>query len=464
MRKTPLPSHQRALVVEDDCELRANLTHILRELGLEVESAPDGSAGWRHIKNSVYDILLTDLRLPGMTGEELICQARDLYPDLIIMVVTGYADVGSAVQVMKLGATDYIQKPFMRDELILRLQKAVEERRLRWEARELKQYSSHGEMGDLIGESAAMKRVKEMVVSVASKRTTVLILGETGTGKELVARAIHDNSPRQDGPMVAINCGAIPSTLLEDEFFGHEKGSFTGAQALRVGRFEEANRGTAFMDEIGNMPADLQSKLLRVLQERECQRIGGSQTIRLDVRFIAATNVNLAQKVKSGEFREDLFYRLNVFPISLPPLRERKEDILLLAPHLIEKICNQEGIPTKQLSQEAIKRLLYYEWPGNVRQLENALEMAVILAGDHEYLSPEHFPGIGRISGSEFVPYIDIPDDGVDFNSLVSEFEKNLILGGLKRAEGKRSRAALLLNIKRTTLIEKLKKMQLSPV
>lgn len=464
MRKTPFPSHQRALIVEDDSALRTNLAHILREVGLEVESAPDGAAGWQQIKNSVYDILLTDLRLPGMNGEELICQARALYPDLIIIAVTGYADVGSAVKVMKLGATDYIQKPFMRDELLLRLQKSVEERRLRWETRELKQYSGQAEMGDLIGESAGMKRVKEMVASVASKRTTVLILGETGTGKELVARAIHSNSPRQDGPMVAINCGAIPSTLLEDEFFGHEKGAFTGAQAVRVGRFEEANRGTVFLDEIGNMPADLQSKLLRVLQERECQRIGGSQTIHLDVRFIAATNLNLEQRVKSGEFREDLFYRLNVFPISLPPLRERKEDILLLAPHLIEKICSQEGIATKHLTQEAIKRLLHYDWPGNVRQLENALEMAVILAGDHEYLLPENFPGIGASSGSEFVPCVDIPDEGVDFNSLVSEFEKNLLLGGLKRAQGKRSRAAILLNMKRTTLIEKLKKLQLSPV
>jgi transcriptional regulator with PAS, ATPase and Fis domain len=212
------------------------------------------------------------------------------------------------------------------------------------------------------------------------------------------------------------------------------------------------------------MPQDLQSKLLRVLQERECQRIGGSQTIRLDVRFIAATNVQLEQKVKSGEFREDLFYRLNVFPISLPPLRERKEDILLLSPHLIEKICNQEGIPTKQLTQEGVKRVLQYDWPGNVRQLENALEMAVILSGDHEYLLPEHFPGIGSKSESDFVPNIEIPDEGIDFNSLVSEFEKNLIVGGLKRAQGKRSRAAILLNIKRTTLIEKLKKLQLSAV
>lgn len=458
-------NNQRVLIVEDDPEVRASLADILQGLGLEVESAADGLAAWTKIRESVYDILLTDLRLPGLKGEEVVCQARALYPDLIIIVVTGYGDVGNAVKVMKLGASDYIQKPFLKDELVVRLRKAIEERRLRWESRALKQqYSAHGEMGDLIGESAAMRRVKELVASVAAKRTTVLILGETGTGKELVARAIHNNSPRHDHPMVAVNCGAIPATLLEDEFFGHERGAFTGAQYLRVGRFEEANRGTVFLDEIGNMPPDLQGKLLRVLQERECQRIGGSQTIRLDVRFIAATNVNLDEKVRTGAFREDLFYRLNVFPIALPPLRERKEDILLLAPHLVEKICSQEGIPRKQITQEAIKRLLQCDWPGNVRQLENALEMAVILAGEREYLSLEHFAAIAGGAPSEFMPSVDIPDAGVDFNALVSEFEKSLLVGGLRRAQGKRSKAAELLNMKRTTLLEKLKKLQLSAV
>ena len=463
MRKNIDFHNQRVLLVEDDAELRTSLAAILEGLSFEVDSAADGLAASQKIKENVYDILLTDLRLPELSGEEVVCRARSLYPDLIILVITGYGDVSSAVRVMKLGASDYIQKPFLREELILRLEKAVEERRLRWRSRALRERPGDGELNGMIGESPAMRKVKEMVASVAAKRTTVLILGETGTGKEVVARAIHNNSPRRDRPMVTINCGAIPATLLEDEFFGHERGSFTGAQYLRVGRFEEANRGTVFLDEIGTMPADLQSKLLRVLQERECQRIGGSQTIRLDVRFIAATNGKLEEQVKAGSFREDLFYRLNVFPISLPALRERKEDIPLLAPFLLEKICTAEGTPGKQITQEAMKRLLWYDWPGNVRQLENALEMAVILAGEREYLAPEDFPAIGG-SQSDFAPNVEIPDEGVDFNSLVSEFEKNLIMGGLKRAQGKRTKAALLLNMKRTTLLEKLKKIQLTTV
>ena len=464
MSKNTVFANQRILIVEDDPELRASLVSVLQELALEVDSAPDGVAAVQKIKESVYDILLTDLRLPGLKGEEVVCQAVALYPDLIVIVITGYGDVGNAVKVMKLGAGDYIQKPFLKEELVLRLRKALEERRLRWQSRALKEYTRTGELGDLIGESPALLKVKEMISSVAPKRTTVLIVGETGTGKELVARAIHHNSPRRDHPMVPVNCGAIPDTLLEDEFFGHEKGAFTGAQYLRVGRFEEANRGTVFLDEIGNMPRDLQGKLLRVLQERECQRIGGSQTLRLDVRFIAATNVNLEERVKAGAFREDLFYRLNVFPILLPPLRERKEDVVFLVPHLLRKICSSEGIPQKQITQEAVKSLVQYGWPGNVRQLENALEMAVILAGGREYLSADDFPGIGRPAQPDCVPRVEIPSEGVDFNLLVSQFEKSLILEGLKIAQGKRSKAALLLNMKRTTLVEKLKKFQVPAV
>jgi DNA-binding NtrC family response regulator len=464
MSKNTVFSNQRILIVEDDRELRTSLLSALQELALEVDSAADGVTAVQKIKDSVFDILLTDLHLPGLKGEEVVCQALSLYPDLIVIVITGYGDVSNAVKVMKLGVSDYIQKPFLKEELVLRLRKALEERRLRWQSRASKEYSGSGESRDLIGESPSMRKVKEMIASVAPKRTTVLIVGETGTGKELVARAIHHNSPRRDHRCVPVNCGAIPDTLLEDELFGHEKGAFTGAQYLRVGRFEEANRGTVFLDEIGNMPRDLQGKLLRVLQERECQRLGGSQTIRLDVRFIAATNVNLEEKVKSDAFREDLFYRLNVFPISLPPLRERTEDIPSLAPHLLQKICGQEGMPQKQITQEAMKSLVRYNWPGNVRQLENALEMAVILAGEREYLSADDFPGVGRSEQAARVPPVEIPTEGVDFHLLVSQFEKSLLLEGLKIAEGKRSKAALLLNMKRTTLVEKLKKLQLSAV
>ncbi|MBI3896466.1 MAG: sigma-54-dependent Fis family transcriptional regulator [Acidobacteria bacterium] len=455
---------QRILLVEDDAELRSSLGTALREFSFEVDLAEDGLEAIRKIKQSVYDILLTDLRLPGLSGEEVLCQTRELYPDLIVIVVTGYGDVRNAVNMMKLGAADYIQKPFLKEELLLRIEKALEERRWRWHSRSLPQPSSNGEFVDLLGESPGMQQVKARVSQVASLRTTVLILGETGVGKELVARAIHNNSPRKDAPLVTVNCGAIPSNLMEDEFFGHEKGAFTDAQQLRLGRFEQANRGTIFLDEISNMPPELQGKLLRVLQERECQRVGGSQTIRLDIRILAATNTNLEERVQSGAFREDLFYRLNVFPIWIPPLRERKEDLPLLVPHLLQKICAREGIPLKQITQEAMKDLIRYDWPGNIRQLENALEMAIILAGEREYLLPGDLPALcHRPAETPLFPNIGIPPEGVDFHRLVSEFEKALITEGLKIAQGKRSKAATLLNLKRTTLLEKLRRLQPTP-
>ncbi len=451
----------RVLIVEDDASLRALLATALQELAFEVDSAADGREAAQKVKDSVYDILITDLRLPGMDGEELLRQAKALYPDLIVIVATGYGDIGNAVNMMKLGACDYIQKPFLKDELLVRVQRALEERKWRYQSRAWDGESAEREFGDLVGRSPAIERVKELAAGVAPMRTTVLIQGETGTGKELVARAIHHHSPRKDYPLVAVNCAAIPATLMEDEFFGHEKGAFTDAQQLRIGRFEQASRGTIFLDEIGAMPLDLQGKLLRVLQEREFQRIGGSQTIRLDVRVIAATNLKLDERVKAGEFRQDLYYRLNVFPIFLPPLRERRDDIPLLAGYLLEEFCNREGLPPKQISQEALKALAVYDWPGNVRQLENALEMAVILAAKREYLLPQDFPVIGRTAGpEESLPPVTIPPEGADFNQLVSGFEQALIEEALRRSDGKRSRAAVLLNMKRTTLLEKLKKLQ----
>ena len=461
MYKPDSPESLRILLVEDEATLRSTLEGMLRALSYEVDAVGESGTAFARLRQGVYDILLTDLRLPGeVSGEQIVCQAKELYPDLIAVVMTGFGDVSGAVRLMKLGASDYLQKPFGKEELVLRLRKAVEERRLRWESRELQERSREGAaFGTLIGESPAMQRVKELIQSVAPKRTTALLVGETGTGKELVARAIHQNSPRRDHPLVTVNCGAIPSTLMEAEFFGHERGAFTDAQQMRTGRLEQANRGTLFLDEIGTMPYDLQGKLLRVLQERECQRIGGSQTIKLDIRFVAATNVTLEEKVKAGAFREDLYYRLNVFPIYLPPLRERHDDIPLLVPHLLEKICRVEGMPLKQMSQEAMKVMMQYDWPGNVRQLENVVEMATILAGERDYLLPEDLPPLCRPPEPE-TPRVQVGPEGVDFNHLVSQFEKALIEEGLKRANGRRSQAAELLGLKRTTLLEKLKRLE----
>ena len=455
----------RILLVEDEAELRATLSNMLRELSFEVDAVADASAAFAQLRQNVYDILLTDLRLPeGPSGEQVICQAKELYPDLIAVVMTGYGDISSAVRTMKLGAADYIQKPFLKDELLLRLRKALDERALRWRSRELEERKPPSGIDSLVGESAALRRVKELILSVAPKRSTVLLIGETGTGKELVARAIHHNSPRKDYPLVTVNCGAIPATLMEAEFFGHERGAFTDAQQMRTGRLEQANRGTLFLDEIGTMPYDLQGKLLRVLQERECQRIGGSQTIKLDVRFIAATNVTLEDKVKAGAFREDLYYRLNVFPIYVPPLRERRTDIPLLVPHLLDKICQREGIAPKQMSQEAMKVLMQHDWAGNIRQLENVLEMAIILAGERDYLLQDDLPPLCRPAESEFSPRVEVPPEGVDFNDLVSQFERALIEEALTRSNGRRSQAAELLGLKRTTLLEKLKRLEAATV
>ena len=450
----------RILLVEDEPELRSTLESLLRDLSFEVDAVADSSNAFAQLRRNVYDVLLTDLRLPGEGGgDEIVCQAKQLYPDLIAVVMTGFGDVAGAVRLMKLGASDYIQKPFVRDELVLRLRKAIEERRLRWESRELQERSGGPSVGNLIGESLPLLRVKELIESVAPKRSTVLLVGETGTGKELVARAIHLNSPRKDYPLVTVNCGAIPATLMEAEFFGHEKGAFTDAAHMRTGRLEQSNRGTLFLDEIGTMPYDLQGKLLRVLQERECQRIGGIQTIKLDIRFIAATNVTLEEKVRAGSFREDLYYRINVFPIFLPSLRERRDDIPLLVPHLLEKICQREGISMKIMSQEALKVLMQYDWPGNVRQLENVVEMATILAGERDYLLPEDLPPLCRPPEPDYAARVEVPPEGVDFNQLVSQFERALIEEGLKRANGRRSQEAELLGLKRTTLLEKLKRL-----
>ena len=312
----------------------------------------------------------------------------------------------------------------------------------------------------LVGSSASMRAIYKRISIVANKTSTVLIEGETGTGKELIARAIHFNSQRKDHPLVSVNCGAIPSNLLEDELFGHVKGAFTGAHQLRIGRFEQAHRGTLFLDEVSSMPMDLQVKLLRVLQEREFQRVGSAANVRVDVRIVAATNGNLLAAVEKGEFRNDLYYRLNVIPINIPPLRERRDDIPLLTRHFISKFCAEQNVPLKTISDEALQCLACYDWPGNVRQLENTLEMAVTLSDYRELLDMEDFPVISK-SAKPAVPVseIEFPNDGVNFNTIVSDLEKRLILQSLEVARGNKKKAANLLRLKRTTFVEKLRRM-----
>jgi len=317
----------------------------------------------------------------------------------------------------------------------------------------------------LVGLSAPMQAIYKRISIVANKTSTVLIEGETGTGKELIAKAIHYNSPRKDHPLVSVNCGAIPSNLLEDELFGHVKGAFTGAHQHRIGRFEQANHGTLFLDEVSSMPMDLQVKLLRVLQEREFQRVGSTANVKVDVRIVAATNGDLLTAVEKGEFRSDLYYRLNVIPIDVPPLRERRDDIPLLARHFIRKLCAEQKVPLKNISDEALQCLMNHDWPGNVRQLENIVEMAVTLSDDRELLDMSDFPAICRPARTAADPIseIEFPDGGVNFNTVVSNLEKRLILQSLEVARGNKKKAATLLRLKRTTFVEKLRRMGVDP-
>jgi len=451
----------KILVVDDENYMREIVRHALEDTGFQVEEAADGKAALQMIRRYPYDVIVTDLRMPGSPGEKILEEALSIFPETIVIIMTGFGNIQTAVEAIRCGAYDYLPKPFQLDELVMRVEKGLQERKLKSENNLLRsELHEKYQSSSLVGNSPAMHQIYRMATLVADKTSTVLITGETGTGKELVARAIHYSGPRKNQPMVCVNCGAIPSSLLEDELFGHVKGAFTGAHQHRIGRFEQANHGTLFLDEVGNMPADLQVKLLRVLQEREFQKVGGTSTIKVDVRIIAATNVDLQEKVKKGEFRDDLYYRLNVIPIQIPPLRQRPEDIPLLVSHFVKKFCIEQQQPLKQVSHAAMKQLAVFDWPGNVRQVENAVEMAVALSGDRQFLDLADFPIVGE-TGTDGLDLhrIDIPEEGLDFNTVVSDLERRLILRSLEATGGNKKKAASLLRLKRTTFVEKLKRM-----
>jgi DNA-binding NtrC family response regulator len=451
----------KILVVDDEDYMREVVRRALENAGFEVDEASDGKTALATLRQYPYNVIITDLRMPGLTGEAILEEALSLFPETIVIVMTGFGNIQSAVEAIRRGAYDYLPKPFQLAELVMRVEKGIEEQQLKSENRLLRdELQGRYQFSNLVGNSAAMQNIYRLIGVVAQKTSTVLIEGETGTGKELIARAIHYNGPRKDQPLVSVNCGAIPSNLLEDELFGHVKGAFTNAHQHRIGRFEQANHGTLFLDEVSNMPMDLQVKLLRVLQEREFQRVGSAITVKVDVRIVAATNGNLLEAVEKGDFRSDLYYRLNVIPIRVPPLKQRREDIPSLVAHFTRKYCADQKLTLKHVSHEAMKNLMAYEWPGNVRQLENAVEMAVALSGDRDLLGEEDFPVVARISADTApLPAIDIPDDGIHFNSMVSELEKRLILQSLQVAKGNKKRAASLLHLKRTTFVEKLRRM-----
>jgi DNA-binding NtrC family response regulator len=451
----------KILVVDDEDYMREVVRTALEGAGYAVEEAADGKTALAMLRKYPYNVIITDLRLPGTNGEAILKEATSLFPETVVIVMTGFGNIQSAVEAIRRGAYDYLPKPFQLDELIVRVDKGLEEQQLKSENRPLRsELQDRYHFSNLVGNSLGMQNIYRLIRAVAQKTSTVLIEGETGTGKELIARAIHYGGPRKEQPLVSVNCGAIPSNLLEDELFGHVKGAFTNAHQHRIGRFEQANHGTLFLDEVSNMPIDLQVKLLRVLQDREFQRVGSTATIKVEVRIIAATNSNLLEALEKGAFRSDLYYRLNVIPIQVPPLRRRREDIPLLVTHFTKKYCTDQKLPQKQVSHEAIKNLMSYDWPGNVRQLENSVEMAVTLSGDRELLDVDDFPLVTKPAALH-APFqaIDIPNDGVHFNTMISELEKRLILQSLEVARGNKKRAASLLHLKRTTFVEKLRRM-----
>ncbi len=442
----------RILIVEDEEKLRRVLELQLRSADFEVDKA--GSAEEALKVADRADLVLTDLRLPGMSGLEMLAVIRRQNTRTPIVVMTAFGTVETAVEAMKAGAADFLLKPFSLDHLTTVIRKALDLRALQDENRKLREELGHRyEFDNIIGRSPLMQEIFATVDRVAPTRATVLLAGESGVGKDLIARAIHYHSPRHDRPFVKINCTAIPENLMESELFGYEKGAFTGANNPKPGKFEQADTGTAFLDEIGDVPANIQVKLLRVLQEREFERLGSNKTRHIDVRIVAATNQDLRAALEQGTFREDLYYRLNVVPINMPPLRARPEDIPFLAEHFVRKLAKANGSRVESISEAAIEKLLGYHWPGNVRELENVIERSIVLCSgerlDAADIRLDTAPRAVRQTTDDFLP------EGM----TLDEYERAIIREALRRAEGNKSQAARLLGLTRNALRYRLSQM-----
>jgi two-component system response regulator PilR (NtrC family) len=448
----PVKTVASIVVVDDEASMREFLDILLRKQGHEVTTVADAASALRRVDEGGVDLVITDLRLGADSGIDLLRAVKEQSPGTEVVMVTAFATTENAIQAMKAGAYDYVLKPFKVDELILVVEKALEHRALLQENRVLRRVGGRprGDGPDIIGRSAAIAEVRSLVEKVAPTRTTVLVSGESGTGKEVVARAIHERGDRRGQPFVAINCGAIPEGLIESELFGHEKGSFTGATEQKTGLFEVAGSGTLFLDEITELPAHLQVKLLRALQERRVRRVGGKADLAVDARIVAATNRDLHAEVAAGRFREDLFYRLNVIQIRMPPLRARREDVPLFLAHFLERFAVETGKSGVHLSPEAEQRLCEYDYPGNVRELANVLERAVTLAdgpaigvGD---LPPALRSSAGQVAGGP--PEVSaIPEAGVDLQSHLDAIERHLLEQALARTGGVKTEAARLLSL-----------------
>ncbi len=454
----------KILIADDNDLSRENLAQLLMESGYEVKTVSDGREGIEAFLENKYDMVITDLRMPNVDGMEFLKYIKDINKDNLVIMITGHGTINTAVIAMKMGAFDFITKPIKDDLVRLSVERAMSFAKLRDENISLKEHLKDKQDFDkIIGYSDCMKKVFDTIDKVSTSDSTVLITGESGTGKELVARAIHYKSDRHNSPMIPVNCGAIPEDLLESELFGHEKGAFTGAIRSRMGRFELAQGGTIFLDEIGDMSPALQVKVLRVIQEKQFERIGGVKTITADVRIIAATNQNLEAAVAEKKFREDLFYRINVIPINLPPLRERGSDILILANHFLMTFNNLKKKNVERIAPSAVDYLMRYTWPGNVRELQNLIEMLVVMKEEGE-ITVDDLPAKirntqGEISTAGAAIFAEC---GIDFNDHISQIEKDLLLKALKLSGGVKNRAAKMLNLNRTTLVEKLKRLNIA--
>lgn len=458
----------RVLIVDDESTLRTALFRALDRKGLSVVTANRiEEAKLLAQGDQALDLAIVDLNLPDGDGIELMGHLKSLYPSCEVIILTGHGSIESAVRATQRGAFHFITKPFNMDELLSLTEKALTHRKLQQENLQLRtELQRKRNFDQIIGTSEGIQDVMRMIERVSDSDSTVLVTGESGTGKELVARAIHANSPRVEQAFIAINCGAIPAELLESELFGHVKGAFTGALANRVGRFELADGGTIFLDEIGDLEPSLQVKLLRVLQQRSFEPVGGTKSVQVNVRVIAATNKNLEEEVAAGRFREDLFYRLNVIPILIPALRERRPDVPLLLGHFVEIFNRNKGRGLTGFSPEALDCLMAYNWPGNIRELENLVERLSILKGqgliEVTDLPPKYRSASSQLKATSLT-LGDIPDQGLDFNTAVDQFENQLILRALEKTGWNRNQAALLLRLNRTTLVEKIKKKGLRP-
>jgi DNA-binding NtrC family response regulator len=457
---TPLPEPtERILIIDDEAAIRESLETLLTLEGYAVEMAVNGEDGLIAIERNTYDLVLLDLALPGKNGLEILAIIRERHPSLPVIMITAYGKVDNVVDAIRTGAQNFVQKPWDNEKLLADIRSAVARHKAEEENLQLKRtLKQRYNFTNIVGKSEAMLRIFDLVAQVAPSRSTVLIQGESGTGKELIAKALHANSPRRDKPFVPINTGAMPSELLESTLFGHVKGAFTSAVASKKGLFEVANGGTLFLDEIATMGMDTQAKILRVLQDKRFMQLGGIQEIQVDVRILAATNVDLRQAVREGKFREDLFYRLNVITVDLPPLRARREDIPPLANHFLEFYSNENGLDGRKLSTDAMRALVDYEWPGNVRELENAIERGVVLSSG-PVIGSELLPG--HITGRSFQDALLEHNPNASLFDIIEDIERRIIVEKLERCNWNQTDAAEQFRIPLSTLNQKIKRLNI---